>query len=98
MHVFLSGGKKQINFYVNEHSPLKEFLSDKMWLSKPVYLADIFSRLNDFNSLLQGIASIYFQCATKLMVSKEVVKKKYENELRNQSPSIARNGARLCFN
>ena len=44
------------------------------------------------------IASIYFQCATKLMVSKEVVKKKYENELRNQFLVIERNGARLFFN
>ena len=31
------------------------------------------------------IASIYLQRATKLMVSKKMVKKKYENELRNQS-------------
>ena len=36
-------------------------------------------------ALFKVIASIYFQCATKLMNSKEVVKKKYENELRNQS-------------
>ena len=32
------------------------------------------------------------------MVLKEVVKKKYENELRNQSLVIERNGARLSFN
>ena len=44
------------------------------------------------------IASIYFQCATKLTVSKKVVKKKFENELRNQSQIIERNGARLSFN
>ena len=43
------------------------------------------------------IASIYLQSATKLMVSK-VVKKKYENELKNQSLVIERNGARLYFN
>ena len=36
-------------------------------------------------ALFKAIASIYFQCATKLMISKEVVKKKYENELRNNS-------------
>ena len=36
-------------------------------------------------ALFKVIASIYLQCATKLMVSKEVVKKKYENELRNHS-------------
>ena len=44
------------------------------------------------------IASIYFQCATKLMVLKEVMKKKYENELRNQSLIIEKNGARLSLN
>ena len=32
------------------------------------------------------------------MVSKEVVKKKYENEIKNQSVVIERNGARLSFN
>ena len=32
------------------------------------------------------------------MVSKEMVKEKYENELRNQSLVIERNGARLSFN
>ena len=48
--------------------------------------------------LFKVIASIYLQCAIKLMVSKEVVKKMYENELRNQSLIIQRNGARLSFN
>ena len=49
-------------------------------------------------ALLKVIASIYLQGATKLMVSKELVKKKYENELRNRSIVIERNGARLSFN
>ena len=49
-------------------------------------------------TLFKVIASICFQCATKLMVSKEVLKEKYENELRNQSLVIERNGARLFFN
>ena len=49
-------------------------------------------------ALFKVIASIYFQCATRLMVSKEVVKKKYKNELRNQSLVIERNGAKLFFN
>ena len=49
-------------------------------------------------ALFKVTASIYLQCATKLMFSKEVVKKKYENELRNQSLVIERNGARLSFN
>ena len=49
-------------------------------------------------ALFKVIASIYFQCATKLVVSKEVVKKKYENKLRNQSLDIEKNGARLSFN
>ena len=49
-------------------------------------------------ALLKLIASIYLQCATKIMVSKEVVKKKYENELRNQSLVIEKNGAELSFN
>ena len=44
------------------------------------------------------IASMYLHCAIKLMVSKKVVKKKYENELRNQSLVIERNGVRLSFN
>ena len=38
--------------------------------------------------LFKVITWIYFQCATKLMVSKKVVKKKYENKLRNQSLAI----------
>ena len=44
------------------------------------------------------IALIYLQCATKLIVSKEVVKKKYEKELRNQSLVIERNDTKLSFN
>ena len=36
-----------------------------------------------FITLFKVIASIYLLCATKLIVSKEVVKKKYENELKN---------------
>ena len=38
-------------------------------------------------ALFEVITSIYLQWQTKLMVSKEMVKKKYENELRNQSLS-----------
>ena len=49
-------------------------------------------------ALFKIIASIYLQCATKLMISKEVVKKKYENDIKNQSLVIERNGARLSFN
>ena len=49
-------------------------------------------------ALFKVIASVYFQCTTKLMVLKEVVKKKYENELRNQFLVIERNGAELSFN
>ena len=48
-------------------------------------------------ALLKVIASIYLQCATKLMVSKEVVKKKYENKFRNHSLVIERKVARLPF-
>ena len=49
-------------------------------------------------ALFKVIASIFLQCATKLMVSKKVVKKKYENELRNQSLVIEKNVAGLPFN
>ena len=41
-------------------------------------------------ALFKVIPSIYLQCVTKLMASKEVVKKKYKNELRNQSLVIER--------
>ena len=68
-----------------------------MWISKLAYLANIFSRFNDLKSSFKAIASIYLQCATKLMVSKEVVKKKYDNKLRNQSLVIERNAARLSL-
>ena len=44
-------------------------------------------------ALFKVIALIYLQCATKLMVSKEVVKKNYENQLRNLSLVIERNGS-----
>ena len=47
-------------------------------------------------ALFKVIASIYLQCATKLMISKEVVKK-YENELRNPSLVIERNGAKIIL-
>ena len=66
-----------------------------MCISRLAYLVNIFSRLNDLNSSLMVIASIYLQRATKLMVSEKVVKKKYENELRNMSLVIERNGTRL---
>ena len=51
-------------------------------------------------ALFKVIVSIYeyLQCAIKLMVSKKVEKKKYENEVRNQSLVIERKGARLSFN
>ena len=49
-------------------------------------------------ALFKVIASIYLQCEIKLMVSKKVVKKKYENELRNQFLVIEKNGSRLFFN
>ena len=45
-------------------------------------------------ALFKVIALMHLQCSTKLMVSKEIVKKKYENELRNQSLVIERNGAK----
>ena len=48
--------------------------------------------------LFKVIASVYFQQAIKLMVSKKVLKKKYENKLKNQSLVIKRNGARPSFN
>ena len=66
-----------------------------MCISRLAYLVNIFSRLNNLNSFPMVIASIYLQRATKLMVSEKVVKKKYENELRNVSLVIERNGARL---
>ena len=70
-----------------------------MCISKLAYLMNIFSRLNDHKLSygLMVIASIYLQSATKLMVSKEVVKKKYKNVLRNQSLVIEKNGARLSW-
>ena len=49
-------------------------------------------------ALFKVVASMYFQCATKLMVSRKVVKEKNENKLRNQSLVIESNGARLSFN
>ena len=49
-------------------------------------------------TLFKVMASIYLQCEKKLMLSEEVVKKKYENELRNQSLVIERNDARQSFN
>ena len=40
----------------------------------------------------------YLQCATKQMLLKEVVKKKGEDDSRNQSLVIEKNGVRLSFN
>ena len=42
--------EKQITFLVGEHSQVKEFLSDMMWISELAYLANIFSRLNNLNN------------------------------------------------
>ena len=48
-------------------------------------------------ALFKFIGSLYLQCATKLMVSKKLVKKKYKNQLRNRSLVIEKNGARLSI-
>ena len=56
-----------------------------MWISKLAYLTNIFSRLNDLNSSLQGYCINIFSVCNITNGFKEVVKKKYENELRNQS-------------
>jgi len=47
------------------NSPLKEFLSDEMWTAKLAYIADIFSRLNDLNSSLQGTHTNIFTLHNK---------------------------------
>ena len=56
-----------------------------MWTSKLAYLANIFSRLNDHNSSLQSYCINIFSVYNKTNNFKEMVKKKYENELRNRS-------------
>ena len=55
-----------------------------MLISKLVYLADIFSRLNDLNYSLQSYCINIFTVGNEVMLSKKVVKKKYEKKFRNQ--------------
>jgi len=47
------------------NSPLKQFLSDEMWTAKLAYLANIYSRLNDLNSSLQGTHTNIFTLRNK---------------------------------
>ena len=77
---FFEGRSKSI-FSVIKHYSLKEFVADKMWISKLAYLADIFSRLNDLNHSLQGYCINIFTVWNKVMLSKKVIKKKYEKNL-----------------
>ena len=44
---------------------LKKFLSNKMCIRKLAYLPDIFSRLNDLNSSLQGYSINIFSVCNK---------------------------------
>ena len=69
-----------------------------MWISKLAYLANIFSCLNNLKHSLQGYCINIFTVCNKVMLSKKVVKKKYEKKFRNQPLVIERNGARLFFN
>ena len=67
----------------------KESESDKIFRLRLLILVLLTVRLlpktSDSDSATLVIASINLQCATKKMVSKEVMKKKYKNELKNQS-------------
>ena len=48
------------HFLREMNSPLAEFLLDEMWLCKLAYLADIFGRLNELNTFLQGPCTSIF--------------------------------------
>ena len=48
------------HFLREMNSPLAEFLLDEMWLCKLAYLADIFDRLNELNTSLQGPCTSIF--------------------------------------
>ena len=47
------------------NSPLAEFLLDEMWFCKLAYLADIFGRLNELNTSLQGFCTNIFVLRNK---------------------------------
>ena len=47
--------REETKYFLREmNSPLEEFLLDEMWLCKLAYLADIFGRLNELDTSLQG--------------------------------------------
>ena len=48
------------HFLREMNSPLAKFLFDEMWLCKLAYLADIFDRLNELNTSLQGRCTSIF--------------------------------------
>ena len=53
--------RKEAKHFLREmNSPLAEFLLDEMWLCKLAYLADIFGRLNELNTSLQGPCTSIF--------------------------------------
>ena len=53
--------REETKYFLREmNSPLAEFLLDEMWLCKLAYLADIFGRLNELNTFLQGPCTSIF--------------------------------------
>ena len=57
------------HFLREMNSPLAEFLLDEIWLCKLAYLADIFGRLNELNTSLQGSCTSIFVLRKRLMLS-----------------------------
>ena len=53
--------REETKYFLREmNSPLAELLLDEMWLCKLAYLADIFGRLNELNTSLQGPCTSIF--------------------------------------
>jgi len=58
---------EEVTYYLNEKNDYVKFLRHKKFFLKLMYLADVFSKLNEFNLYLQGInGDIYLQFMTKI--------------------------------
>ena len=53
-------------FFTDHHFHLSDRLHDDEFLTRPAYLGDVFSRLNDLNLGLQGLYATIFNVGIKL--------------------------------
>lgn len=55
----------------NQNSSLADYLNEQEWLCKLCYLADIFSKMNEFNTYMQGKQKTVFDANDKILALKK---------------------------